>query len=73
VCDLLQEGRINPDTLEKEPLTFPEAGTVLDLVEQLRNARVPMAIINDSGGKLTGVVTSTDLLETILGKGREPT
>ena len=73
VCDLLQNGRINPATLEKEPLTFPEEGSVLDLVEQLRNASVPMAIINDGGGKLTGVVTSTDLLETILGKGREPT
>ena len=73
VCDLLQNGRINPDTLEKEPLSFPEEGSVLDLVEQLRDARVPMAIINDGGGALTGVVTSTDLLETILGKGREPT
>ena len=73
VCDLLQDGRINPDTLEKEPLTFPEDGSVLDLVEQLRNARVPMAIVHGSGGALTGVVTSTDLLETILGKGTEPT
>jgi predicted tellurium resistance membrane protein TerC len=73
VCDLLQDGRINPDTLEKEPLTSPEDGSVLDLVEQLRNARVPMAIVKDSGGKLMGVVTSTDLLETILGKGTEPT
>jgi CBS domain containing-hemolysin-like protein len=71
VCDLLQDGRINPDTLEKGPLTSPEDGSVLDLVEQLRNARVPMAIVNDSGGNLTGVVTSTDLLETILGKGRD--
>jgi hypothetical protein len=32
-----------------------------------------MAIIHGSGGTLTGVVTSTDLLETILGKGTEAT
>lgn len=68
ICDLLQNGRINPTTLEEKPLTFPEDGSVLDLVEQLRKARVPMAIINDGGGELKGVVTSTDLLETILGE-----
>ena len=71
VCDLLQNGRIDPHTLHREPLSFPEDGSVLDLVEQLRDADVPMAIIQGSGGVLTGVVTSTDLLETILGKGTQ--
>ena len=71
VCDLLQNGRIDPDKLHGKPLSFPEEGSVLDLVEQLRDADVPMAIIHGSGGVLTGVVTSTDLLETILGKGTE--
>jgi predicted tellurium resistance membrane protein TerC len=71
VCDLLQNGRIDPGILHREPLRFPEDGSVLDLVEQLRDADVPMAIIHGSGGVLTGVVTSTDLLETILGKGTE--
>jgi len=71
VCDLLQNDRIDPTTLEKKPLRFPEEGSVLDLVEQLQDARVPMAIVHDGGGTLTGVVTSTDLLETILGKGAE--
>ncbi|MFZ0850652.1 MAG: CBS domain-containing protein [Hyphomicrobiaceae bacterium] len=68
VCDLLQNGRINPATLDKKPLSFPEGASVLDLVEKLRGARVAMAIINGGGGALTGVVTSTDLIETILGK-----
>jgi predicted tellurium resistance membrane protein TerC len=68
ICDLLQNGRINPSTLEEEPVTLPEHGSVLDLVERLRDARVPMAIVNDGGGEIKGVVTSTDLLETILGE-----
>ena len=68
VCDLLQNGRIDPHTLHREPLRFPEDGSVLDLVEQLRDADVPMAIVQGNGGVLSGVVTSTDLLETILGK-----
>ena len=71
VCDLLQNGRIDPATLDSKPLSFPEEGSVLDLVEQLRDARVPMAMIHANGGALSGVVTSTDLLETILGKGTE--
>jgi CBS domain containing-hemolysin-like protein len=72
VCDLLQDGRIDLATLDRKPLTFPEDGSVLDLLEQLRDARVPMAIVNGSGGALTGVVTSTDLLETILGERQQP-
>ena len=51
ICDLLQNGRINPATLEEKPLTFPEDGSVLDLVERLRDARVPMAIVNDRSGR----------------------
>lgn len=69
VCDLLQNGRINLTTLDKRPLSVSEEGSILDLVEKLRGARVPMAIVNGSAGALTGVVTSTDLIETILGKG----
>ena len=43
-------------------------GSVLHAVERLRHAAVPMAIVNDARGTLTGVVTSTDLLQTILGE-----
>ena len=71
VCDLLENGRINLATLDRKPLTFPEDGSVLQMVEQFRAAAVPMAIVNDGSGAIKGVVTSTDLLETILGKGRD--
>ena len=72
VCDLLQGGRIDPATLEKVPLRFPEEGPILDLVEGLRGARVPMAVVHGGSGTLTGVVTSSDLLETILGDAEGP-
>ncbi len=68
ICDLLQEGRIGSATLETKPPSFSEDGSVLHVVEQLRRAAVPMAIVNDARGTLTGVVTSTDLLQTILGE-----
>jgi predicted tellurium resistance membrane protein TerC len=72
ICDLFQNGRINPDTLEERPLTFPQHGTVLALVEQLREASVPMAVVTDGRNRITGVVTSTDLLKTILGERQGP-
>jgi CBS domain containing-hemolysin-like protein len=68
ICDLLEKGRISTETLEGNPLTFPQDGSVLHLVEQLRRSEVPMAIVHDECGALKGVVTSTDLLETILGE-----
>jgi predicted tellurium resistance membrane protein TerC len=68
ICDLLQNGRINPAALEENPLILRADGSVLDLVERLRDASVPMAIVNDRSGEIKGVVTSTDLLETILGE-----
>ena len=68
VCDLLEKGRIDPETLERKPLIVPEDGSILQMVEQVRHARVPMAIVKDRSGKIKGVVTPTDLLEVILGK-----
>jgi CBS domain containing-hemolysin-like protein len=71
ICDLLEKGRISRDTLDRRPLTFPEDGSVLQVVERMRGAQASMAIVSDRAGTITGVVTSTDLLETILGKGQQ--
>ena len=71
ICDLLEKGRISKDTLDRRPLTFPEDGSVLQVVERMRGAQASMAIVSDRAGTITGVVTSTDLLETILGKGQQ--
>ena len=71
ICDLLQKGRISIDALEGKPLTFPGDASVLEVAEKLRGASVPMVIVNDADGTIKGVVTSTDLLETILGKGKK--
>jgi CBS domain containing-hemolysin-like protein len=71
ICDLLEKGRISTDTLDTRPLTFPEDGSVLQVVERMRAAQASMAIVSGRAETITGVVTSTDLLETILGKGRQ--
>jgi predicted tellurium resistance membrane protein TerC len=71
ICDLLEKGRIDLSTLDRNPLTFPEDDSVLHIVEQLQGVRIPMAIINDGSGAIKGVVTSTDLLQAMLGDARE--
>jgi predicted tellurium resistance membrane protein TerC len=68
IRDLLQQGRIDLNTLEK-PLAIAEDRPVLELMEKLRPTSVPMAVVRDQRGALNGVVTSTDLLQTILGLG----
>lgn len=69
MCDLLDKGAIDPTTLDAEPLTLHEDGSVLDLAKQLREARVPLAVVKDKAGRITGIVTPSDLLKTILGSG----
>ena len=71
ICDLLEKGRIGADTLDRRPLTFPEHGSVLQVVERMRAAHASIAIVNGRAGTITGIVTSTDLLETILGRGQQ--
>jgi predicted tellurium resistance membrane protein TerC/CBS domain-containing protein len=71
VCDLLEKGHIDPATLDREPLVVAEDESVLHMVERVRSARVPMAIINDESGAIKGVVTPSDLLKVILG-GQPP-
>ena len=70
ICDLLEKGRIDLATLDRQPLTIPEDASVLQMIEQVRGARVSMALVSDRLGRIKGVVTPTDLLEAILGKGR---
>jgi CBS domain containing-hemolysin-like protein len=71
VGDLLGKGRIEEHDLET-PLRFFEDDTVLDVVERFQSTRVAMVVINDRSGSLTGVVTATDLLHTLIGEPLGP-
>lgn len=71
VGDLLGKGRISEQDLET-PLHFYEDDTVLHVVERFQSTRVAMAVISDRSGNLTGVVTATDLLHTLIGEPSRP-
>ncbi|WP_345828213.1 TerC family protein [Erwinia sp. HDF1-3R] len=71
VIDLLQQAlhgnSLNIRALVRQPLVFPEQLTLLPALEQFRNARTHFAFVADEFGSIEGVVTLSDVMETIAG------
>ncbi|PKM99965.1 MAG: hypothetical protein CVU78_03585 [Elusimicrobia bacterium HGW-Elusimicrobia-2] len=61
------EGKIDIRQYARRPLFIDEAVTVLGAYRQLVNKRVHIALVTDSSGTITGIVTMEDLLEEIFG------
>lgn len=56
--------RVHPATI------IPDSADALDVLERLRAAAIPMALVHDEYGAFQGLVTPADLLETIAGSFR---
>ncbi len=71
IIDLLAQSLrgepLNLETLIRQPLVFPETLPLLQALEQFRNARTHFAFIVDEFGSVEGVVTLSDVMETIAG------
>ncbi|HEY1845545.1 MAG TPA: TerC family protein [Buttiauxella sp.] len=71
VIDLLTQSLrgepLNIETLIRQPLIFPETLPLLQALEQFRNARTHFAFVVDEFGSIEGVVTLSDVMETIAG------
>lgn len=71
VIDLLQQSLkgepLNLEVLIRQPLIFPETLPLLAALEQFRNARTHFAFVVDEFGSVEGVVTLSDVMETIAG------
>lgn len=53
--------------LIRQPLVFPEGLALLPALEQFRNARTHFAFVVDEFGTVEGIVTLSDVMETIAG------
>ncbi|MGE9549650.1 TerC family protein [Erwinia amylovora] len=71
VIDLLKQAlhgnRLDIRALLRQPLVFPEQLTLLPALEQFRTARTHFAFVVDEFGSVEGVVTLSDVMETIAG------
>lgn len=66
VIDLLQQ-QLHGEPLNLRALVFPEALPLLSALEQFRNARTHFAFVVDEFGSVEGLVTLSDVMETIAG------
>ncbi|EOW6670503.1 TerC family protein [Cronobacter dublinensis] len=71
IIDLLQQSLrgepLDLHALVRQPLVFPEGLPLLKALEQFRNARTHFAFVVDEFGSVEGVVTLSDVMETIAG------
>ncbi|MFN2298994.1 MAG: hemolysin family protein [Anaerolineales bacterium] len=70
--DLLTQGfSCQPPDLRKvlhPPLFVPETAEALQALEKFKDSRVHFAIVTDEFGSVAGVISSTDILEAIVGE-----
>ncbi|HYZ31598.1 MAG TPA: hemolysin family protein [Crenalkalicoccus sp.] len=62
-----QEGAFDLKAILRKPLFVVPSVPVLDLLLQMRQARIHMALVVDEYGGIDGLVTIEDLVETIVG------
>ncbi len=58
---------LNLRALITQPLIFPEGLSLLKALEQFRKAHTHFAFVVDEFGSIEGIVTLTDVMETIAG------
>lgn len=64
----LREPDLSPQDLFRKPFFVPETKQIADLLKELRQRKVHMAIVADEYGGTAGLATIEDLIEEIIGE-----
>ncbi|MDR1815838.1 MAG: hemolysin family protein [Clostridiales Family XIII bacterium] len=59
--------RVNVKKLLQKPFFVPESKNIADLFEEMKQSRTHMAFLVDEYGGLSGIVTTEDLVEEVMG------
>ncbi|WP_218575002.1 CBS domain-containing protein [Reyranella sp. CPCC 100927] len=73
LAGLMERGAVDPARTLHEPVVVPDTASVLDVMERLRRASVQMALLVDTAGTITGLVTPDDILRAIADFPAAPT
>src|SRR5699024_1863089 len=68
LSQLISGKPVNLSPLIKQPLIFLETVSLLTALEQFKQAKTHFAFIVDEFGSVQGIVTLTDIMETIAGE-----
>ncbi len=70
IARAIAEGKINAlveDYMSRPPITVREDSDILEAIEIMNSRNIGRVIVLDSHGKMTGIVTRTDILKFIAG------
>lgn len=62
-----QKGLVVLEDIVRPPHKVPESTRALDLLREMQRRRIQMAVVTDDNGGLSGLVTTEDLIEELVG------
>jgi CBS domain containing-hemolysin-like protein len=68
LCQAVQTPDFDLESLLRAPLFVPESKKVNELLREMQHGHIHMAMVVDEYGSLSGVVTTEDLLEELVGE-----
>lgn len=72
LIEILENPQVDLFRTLAKPVYVPGTARALDLLEELREAETPLALVVDEYGDIDGLVTLNDLLGAVVGKAATP-